>query len=578
MIPESLSPLANHLWQSTLFAGVAGLLTLALRKNPARVRHWVWVVASLKFLVPFSVLITLGSHVQWRTVSVPTQTNFSIALDQISQPFTAPAISASSFKIVPVRASTLPAILFGIWACGFIGISISWWLHWRRIKGAVHAGSPVQLGLPIRAISSPSFLEPGIFGVFRPVLLLPEGIFEHLTPEQWKTVVAHELCHVRHRDNLIGIVQMFVETIFWFHPLVWWIGKRIFHERERACDEEVLRVFGEPKVYAEGILNVCKLYVESPLLCVSGVTGSNLKKRIEAIMTNRISEKLSFSNKLLLTVGGVLAVAGPMLLGVVNPTHLNAQSATAAKPSFAVASIKPSNSADQRLRTKILPQQVTVSNVTVKKLIEIAYNLKDFQISGGPSWMDSALFDIDARPEGIGNPGLMLQSLLAERFQLVVRHDTKELPVYALVVAKNGPKFKDAHESDPNIPELNGRSDIPAGSRMRVNIVRRGRLTTQGSDMTTLASQLSRFLGRTVVDKTGLKGSYDLKLEWAPDEIQVANFQDLGVPEGAGAPPADWRGPTLFTALEEQLGLKLDSQKGSVEVLVVERVEKPSEN
>jgi uncharacterized protein (TIGR03435 family) len=248
------------------------------------------------------------------------------------------------------------------------------------------------------------------------------------------------------------------------------------------------------------------------------------------------------------------------------------------QPSFAVASIKPSNSADQRLRKKILPEQVTVSNVTVKGLIEIAYNLKDFQISGGPSWMDSALFDIDARPEGIANPGLMLQSLLAERFQLVVRHDTKELPVYALVVAKNGPKFKDAHESDPNIPELNGRSDIPAGSRMRVNIVRRGRLTTQGSDMTTLASQLSRFLGRTVVDKTGLKGSYDLKLEWAPDENQVANFQELGVPEGAGAPPADWPGPTLFTALEEQLGLKIDSQKGPVEVLVVERVEKPSAN
>ena len=113
---------------------------------------------------------------------------------------------------------------------------------------------------------------------------------------------------------------------------------------------------------------------------------------------------------------------------------------------------------------------------------------------------------------------------------------------------------------------------------MRVNIIRRGRLTTQGSDMTTLASQLSRFLGLTVVDKTGLKGSYGLKLEWAPDKIQVANFQDLGVPEGAGAPLADWPGPTLFTALEEQLGLKLDSQKGSVEVLVAERVEKPSEN
>lgn len=252
------------------------------------------------------------------------------------------------------------------------------------------------------------------------------------------------------------------------------------------------------------------------------------------------------------------------------------------QPSFAVASIKPSNSADQRPLFKILPEQVTASNVSVKRLIEIAYNIKDFQISGGPSWMDSALFDVNAKPEGTAKPDQlmpMLQSLLAERFKLIVRHDTKELPVYALVVAKNGPKFKDAHESDPNIPELNGRTDLPAiGSRMRVNIIRRGRLTTQGSDMATLSSQLSRFLGRSVVDKTGLKGSYDLKLEWVPDENQVANFQAIGVPEGAGAPPADWPGPTLFTALEEQLGLKIDSQKGSVEVLVVERVEKPSVN
>jgi hypothetical protein len=101
MIPDSLTPLANHLWQSTLFAGVAGLLTLALRKNPARVRHWVWVGASCKFLVPFSVLITLGSHVHWWTMSVSTQTNLSIALDQVSQPFTAPLISATPLSTVP---------------------------------------------------------------------------------------------------------------------------------------------------------------------------------------------------------------------------------------------------------------------------------------------------------------------------------------------------------------------------------------------------------------------------------------------------------------------------------------------
>src|SRR5438445_13697921 len=146
-------------------------------------------------------------------------------------------------------------------------------------------------------MSSPTLLEPGVFGVFRPVLLLPEGIFDRLTPAQLKAVIAHELCHVRHRDNLIAAIQMFVEAAFWFHPMVWWIGRRMVEERERACDEEVLRLGSDPEVYAAGILNVCRFYVESRLACASGVTGADLKKRIEAIMTKRIVIGMSAARK-----------------------------------------------------------------------------------------------------------------------------------------------------------------------------------------------------------------------------------------------------------------------------------------
>jgi bla regulator protein blaR1 len=182
MMPESLLPIANHLWQSTPFAGMAGLVALALRKNSARVRHWVWVAASLKFLIPFSVLIAIGSRIEWRTAPAIAP-NVSVVVEQVSRPFALTTAPSPVLATAPTAPSKLPEILFGIWACGFIGISISWWVRWRRIAAAVRAGSPVQLGLSIRAISSRSFLEPGVFGVFRPILLLPDGIFEHLPPE-----------------------------------------------------------------------------------------------------------------------------------------------------------------------------------------------------------------------------------------------------------------------------------------------------------------------------------------------------------------------------------------------------------
>ena len=126
-------------------------------------------------------------------------------------------------------------------------------------------------------MSAPGLVEPGVFGVFRPILLLPEGIGARLNEPQLEAILAHELCHVRRRDNLTATIHMAVQAVFWFHPLVWWLGARLVDERERACDEEVLRLGNRPQVYAAGILNICKLYVESPLACVSGVTGADLK-------------------------------------------------------------------------------------------------------------------------------------------------------------------------------------------------------------------------------------------------------------------------------------------------------------
>ena len=151
------------------------------------------------------------------------------------------------------------------------------------------------------------------------------GLEECLTLPQLEAVLAHELCHVRRRDNLTAAFHMLVEAVFWFHPLVWWVGARLVEERERACDEYVLEAFGQPLAYAAGILNVCKLYVESPLACVPGVTASNVSKRIEDIMNNRIGVGLNFSRRAALAFAAAVGLAAPIVVGMLTEP-LQAQS------------------------------------------------------------------------------------------------------------------------------------------------------------------------------------------------------------------------------------------------------------
>jgi beta-lactamase regulating signal transducer with metallopeptidase domain/protein involved in polysaccharide export with SLBB domain len=322
MMPTTL---LNHLWQSTVFAAAAGLLTLALRKNRAPVRYGLWFAASVKFLIPFSLLVTIGNHFEWRAAPVAARAQFISVIHEVSQPFAPAAPAPVSAKKASAVVSG-PTILLMVWLCGFATVIFGWARQWWRVRRAMRAALPLDLKLPIRAMSSPERLEPGVFGIFRPVLLVPEGIVDQLTPAQWKAILAHELCHVRRRDNLTAAIHMAVEAIFWFHPLVWWIGKRLVDERERACDEEVLLAASDAAVYAEGILNVCKLYVESPLACVSGVTGSNLRKRIRAIMTERVAGELNFAKKLALAVAGIAALAAPIAVGILHAPRLLGQS------------------------------------------------------------------------------------------------------------------------------------------------------------------------------------------------------------------------------------------------------------
>ncbi len=341
MIPKysAIAPaLANHLWQSTLFALLAVLLAFALRNNRAQVRYRLLLAASLKFLFPFSLLIALGGQLAGLHLSLGVQSRFYAAAKEIGQPFTFVVVSASR----EATATYLLPLLGSVWLFGFIIVLGLWLSRWRRVAAAIDRALPVSHGRevealrhlermtgsqrPIRILLSGNSLEPGIFGIVRPALLWPAPISAHLQDAHLKAILAHELSHVRRRDNLAAAVHMAVEAIFWFHPLVWWLGARLIEERERACDEEVLRLGNPPQIYAESILETCKLCVGAPLACITGVTGGDLKKRIVRIMTCGSAEKLGSGRRLLLAAVGLAAVMGPIIFGLLNEPSVIAQS------------------------------------------------------------------------------------------------------------------------------------------------------------------------------------------------------------------------------------------------------------
>ena len=230
---------ANHVWQSTLFAAAVGLLVVACRRFGPRARYGLWLAASAKFLIPFSILSTAGRWFGQRA-EVPIVPSFSFAIEQVNEPFSRELFSS----FAPSPAATPPvdwvsmAIwgVWAIWAVGALCIVVRWARGIRQVRAAVCEASPqAPLGIvPVR--SSPAIPEPSVVGVFRPVILLPQGIDVQLTPVQLESVLLHEMAHVHRHDNLTGLIHRAVEVLFWFHPLIWWMGARLSDERERACD------------------------------------------------------------------------------------------------------------------------------------------------------------------------------------------------------------------------------------------------------------------------------------------------------------------------------------------------------
>ena len=253
----------------------------------------------------------------------------------------------------------------------------------------------------------------------------------------------------------------------------------------------------------------------------------------------------------------------------------SAQPPAAASPVFDVTTVKLNKSGASGSHSSFDNGRFSASNILLKNLIEYqAYGIPEPRILGGPKWLNLERFDIEAKTDSSIADRLrtlgrdqrrlltqaMFQQFLADRFKLTVHWETRELPVYALVVAKNGPSLHESKESDGNSGTSAGNGQFTA------------RNVTMAEIAKTLTQELSRELGRVVIDKTGIAGRYDVALKWTPDTDTASTNNGTD----ASAPPDS--GPSIFTAIQEQLGLKLESTKGLVQVLVIDHLEMPSEN
>jgi bla regulator protein blaR1 len=607
------TPLADHLWQSTVFAAAVWLMTLLLRKSRARIRYGLWLTASAKLLLPFSLLVSMGSLLPQRTKALspartPLYAGFYASGDAMSQPFANLRPAPGREREMHEGTWSYPAVLLLVWLSGAAVVAFMWFLRGRQVTRIRRRAVEVPWGreaMMLRRVSSgkavPVLLtdecvEPGIFGILRPVLIWPVELSGRLNDGQMEAILRHEMLHVFRRDNLAMAMHMLVETVFWFHPMVWWMECRLIEERERACDEAVMEAGTDAEVYADSILQACRFCLESPLPYFAGISGAELNGRIRSIMNFRVMN-LSFAAKILLQTSALLAVALPVMYGMVRVTPFYGQilQAQGSLPSFEVATIKPWSpprpapsvvgSAPGEGPKIVLevpvgpPKRVTdrahfIGQVSL--LIMSAYGIPmsaENRLVGGPEWMrsQSDRYEINAKiDEAIlaaiqkmspidqqRQVSLMQQSLLQSRFGLKAHIERRELPIYALVPVKDGARLIEAAADDTSqlsyVPDAQGAV-----------------LTAKATDLQEFSqAPFLRGVDRIVVDQTGLHGRYNFVLKWSSPMGRSA----------ADAPgEIENEYPDIFTAVREQLGLRLVPTKGPVEVLVIDHIQRPTEN
>jgi bla regulator protein blaR1 len=596
----------------TVTLAIALAATRLARRSRAAVRHIVLAGAfatllalpiAAPFAPPLRVTVPLAAQIgSVRTIapeSVATLPMTAARTRPASQPdardaTTLPSLASIVFAVwIAGGLLFLVPVLGGVWQTRALGRGARGWVPGQSIADTLRADAGMRRRVTV--LRHTSVVGPATCGIVRPAIVLPADATSW-THEDLHRAIVHEFEHVRRADWLTQAVVRAIAAGYWFHPLVWLAWRQFALEAERACDDAVLRR-AEATAYANQLVTLAQRMLDGRSAALAMASRGDLPSRVRALLDS--SQRRG-------PAGGpwiaIAIVVSTVLVAAMSGLEIVSAQRVGDDPSvkFDVATIKAcrgDRGADGERRPEWRmpsPGRLRIDCLTLERIIYYAYAglgngrspllnvhpLTPNLVRGGPGWIRSERFDIEAKAEGAADratmTGPMLRALLDDRFHLKMHRATEDAPLYALVLAKGGLKIKPIDSDGCRPPDA--MKDVPQTKRFEIDSGPKpscGSFVSKGDGVNrtiyvggeTLegfaGGALSLAVDRFVIDKTGLGGRYNIRLTY-------------GFEPGPTPSPSDMeRGPSIFTALQEQLGLKLESTKGPREFLVVDSVRPP---
>jgi uncharacterized protein (TIGR03435 family) len=588
-------------------ATVILLATLAVvrlaRRGRASVRHLV-LVAGFAVLLALPIAVVVAPPVAVDIAPMPIFIEDDIDLSVVPASPT-PALETPALN---TQSASMPwnltahEVIAVVWFIGVVLFATPVLLGLVQVRRLRRTGLPWRAGQRlVDALASEAGVRrrvdvlrheaiaaPATSGVGRHTILFPLDV-DGWADADVVCAAVHEVEHVRRADCVVNAVTRVICAIYWFHPLVWIAWRRLGLEAERACDDAVLRR-AEAATYADQLVTLAGRLsgnARHPLLAMAN--RSDLVRRVAAVLDPRQARGHAGAAASL-----AIAIGATVLITTLSPLQAvhSAAGLTIAQdpggdvPSFEVATIRVNRSGDRRASHDIVPAsgRLTITNVTVRDLIQEAYGVQLLsQLVNVPEWASRTRVDVVARAASAAPARTlqrMLQPLLAEHFKLVVRRETRDMEVLAMVPANPGQLGPQLRRNDTACDDLVGTAGgfarAPEGASNEKGTCGilpggAGRIVARGLDMAGLAAFIGTAPGRMVIDRTGLTGRFDVDLTYTPSAFSAEALAQR--PGGAPPPGVDPSGPSLLTALREQLGLRLDAVRAPVDVLVIERAE-----